>query len=114
MNFLEGLKDFKNQKKKFKNRQKIKPSTTSLNARMATDKTHVGFVSENRHDFVGFSLPTQPVTNIFKNRHGVGFLSAFCRFSVGLGHEFSTKQGSILIYFGRVHSFWKQKILKSL
>ena len=30
--------------------------------------------------FVGFSLPTQTDTNIFINRHGVGFLSVFCRF----------------------------------
>jgi len=64
--------------------------------------------------FVGFSLPTQTDTNFFINRHGVGFLSVFCRFSVGFGPRFSTKQGKILIYFGRVYGFCKLKIIKSL
>ena len=64
--------------------------------------------------FVGFSLPTQTDTNFFINRHGVGFLSVFCRFSVGFGPRFSTKQGKILIYFGRVYGFWQLKIIKSL
>jgi len=35
--------------------------------------------------FVGFSVPTQTDTKKFRNRHGVGFLSVFCRFFVGFG-----------------------------
>ena len=54
---------------------------------MGTDKTHVGFVSENRHDFVGFVgfFPTD------KNRHRYFKkptpVSVFCRFGVGLSLE---------------------------
>jgi len=50
---------------------------------MATDKTHVGLVSENRHDFVGF-LSVFPYrhkpTQIFLKPDTV---SAFCRLFVG-------------------------------
>jgi len=57
------------------------------NTRMGTDKTHVGFVSENRHDFVGFCrfFPTDTNRHKFfhkptRCRFFVGFLSVFCRF----------------------------------
>ena len=56
-------------------------------SRMGTDKTHVGFVSENRHDFVGFCRFFPTDTNRHKYFHKptrcrffVGFLSVFCRF----------------------------------
>jgi len=73
---------------------------------MGTDKTHVGFVSENQHDFVGFCLffPTDT------NRHKYFHKPTQCRVFVGFGPGFSTKQGTNLIYFGRVYGCWKLKI----
>jgi len=79
---------------------------------MGTDKTHVGFVSENRHDFVGFSLPTQTDTNTFINRHGVGFSSVFVGFLSVLGQDFQQNKGQIWYISDEfmVARNWKLKI----
>ena len=58
-------------------------------ARMATDKIDVGFVSENRHDFVGFcrffQYRQKPTQKNLETDTGVGFLSVFCRIFVDFG-----------------------------
>jgi len=60
--------------------------------------------------FVGFSLPTQTDTHFFRNRHGVGFLSVFCRFdSRNLG-EFDPNSTQIL----RINKSVKLIIFKAI
>ena len=85
-----------------------------VSPRMATDKTVVGFVSENRQNFVGFCR----FFSTDKNRHKkfakptncrffVGFLSVFCRF----GSKIMVFRQIFLKKFSSTNSLYRVKWL---